>query len=98
MSDEIPTPRTDKAKFKILSSLQSGTDDVVHAWVAQELEQELHLAKIALKEAFDERCVLMSAVQYNQITSPITIILPAPTLLPFSSKPSPEIPRLSAGG
>lgn len=41
MSD---TPRTDAQTFKILSRLQSGTEDVVRADFAQELERELALA------------------------------------------------------
>lgn len=34
------TPRTNARTFKILSSLQSGTEEVVHAEVARELEEE----------------------------------------------------------
>ena len=42
------TPLTDKAVFKILSSLQSGTDDVVHADFARNLERALSEANAAL--------------------------------------------------
>lgn len=42
------TPRTAAATFEILSSLQSGTDKVVHAHVAEQLERELSEARAAL--------------------------------------------------
>ena len=50
------TPRTDARTFRILSSLQSGTEDVVHAEVAKELELEL-------AEAQAEKDALKSAAQ-----------------------------------
>lgn len=47
------TPRTDEAAFPILSRLQSGTEDVVPAKLARELERTLLLraAKIIDDEA-----------------------------------------------
>jgi hypothetical protein len=51
MNEETPTPITDAAKFKILSSLQSGTDYVVHAHVAEDLERENAELRLRLKSA-----------------------------------------------
>jgi len=48
MSD---TPRTRAATFKILSRLQSGTEDVVSAEFAAELERELNELRRLLVEA-----------------------------------------------
>lgn len=44
-----PTPETDAATFKILSSLQSGTEKVVHAEICAKLERELNEAREQLK-------------------------------------------------
>jgi len=38
------TPRTDAATYQILSSLQSGVDDVVRSDFARQLERELNAA------------------------------------------------------
>lgn len=47
--EALPTPLTDRATFEILSSLQSGTDKVVHADVAKSLERRLAAAVMALE-------------------------------------------------
>ena len=44
------TQRTKAATFQIVCNLQSGTDDVVHAWIAEELERELAAAQEKIKE------------------------------------------------
>lgn len=52
-----PTPETDAATFKILSSLQSGTEKVVHAEICAKLERELNEAREqleAMREAIKE--------------------------------------------
>jgi hypothetical protein len=51
------TPRTDAAVFKILSSLQSGTDDVVHADFARQLELELHQSRSEFLGAIQRRVI-----------------------------------------
>ena len=45
------TPRTDAAKFLILSSLQSGTEFVVKAEIAEDMECELTALKAELEDA-----------------------------------------------
>lgn len=60
MSTTLTTPETDAATFKILSSLQSGTEKVVHAEICAKLERErdeareqLKAMREAIREVFD---------------------------------------------
>ena len=50
----IPTPRTDAAKFLILSDLQSGTREVVSAEFAEILERELITIDRCLVNALEQ--------------------------------------------
>ena len=52
---KLPTPETEAHTFQILSGLQSGTDDVVHAELARSLEQRLAAAVMALEDCL--RCI-----------------------------------------
>lgn len=40
MTEPRPTPETDKVTFRVLSNLQSGTDEVVYSEHARRLERE----------------------------------------------------------
>jgi len=56
MNTPPPTPETDAATFKILSSLQSGTEKVVYAEICAKLErdearEQLKAMKEAIKDA-----------------------------------------------
>ena len=53
MSEQGGTPRTDAVTVKILSSLQSGTEDVVYADFARTLEREA--ATLREQIAFSDR-------------------------------------------
>ena len=55
MSEQSGTPRTDAVTVKILSSLQSGTEDVVYADFARTLEHEAATLREQLAEARRER-------------------------------------------
>lgn len=48
------TPRTDVVTVKILSSLQSGTEEVVYADFARQLERENAALREAMRSAIDE--------------------------------------------
>jgi hypothetical protein len=71
MSD---TPRTDKRTFKILSSLQSGTMDVVGADLARSLERELtsaHAENARLRDAMLLASERMRCTYYDYYSSQI---------------------------
>ena len=60
-----PTPETDAATFKILSSLQSGTEKVVHAEICAKLERERDEAREqiqAMREAIREAHTELSTI------------------------------------
>lgn len=59
-ANETGTPRTKAATFEILSSLQSGTDKVVPAHFAEDLEREL----TALREERDRLRELLSQAAF----------------------------------
>lgn len=68
MIADIPTPRTDGKAFAILW-IHDTRKIVVDVEFARDLERDLHLAKLALKEAFEERIIVMSVEQYRERTN-----------------------------